>query len=67
MIRRRTIASLLAVGCSGRGIAAGCGDDDSGGGDVGELKIGVLVPLTGGLGPSRPGAQASELVQSPAT
>ena len=50
MIRRRTIASLLAVGALGVGaIAAGCGDDDSGGGDVGELKVGVLVPLTGDL------------------
>jgi ABC-type branched-subunit amino acid transport system substrate-binding protein len=63
MIRRRTVASLLAVGALGLGgIAAGCGDDDSGGGDVGELKVGVLVPLTGGLGPfGGPGAQAAEL------
>lgn len=63
MIRRRTIASLLAVGALGvGGIAAGCGDDDSGGGDVGELKVGVLVPLTGGLGPfGGPGAQAAAL------
>jgi ABC-type branched-subunit amino acid transport system substrate-binding protein len=63
MIRRRTMASLLAVGALSVGaIAAGCGDDDSGGGDVGELKVGVLVPLTGGLGPfGGPGAKASEL------
>lgn len=64
MIRRRTVASLLAVGALGLGgIAAGCGDDDNGGGgDVGELKVGVLVPLTGGLGPfGGPGAQAAEL------
>jgi branched-chain amino acid transport system substrate-binding protein len=63
MIRRRTMASLLAVGALSVGaIAAGCGDDDSGGGDVGELKVGVLVPLTGGLGPfGGPGAQAAEL------
>jgi ABC-type branched-subunit amino acid transport system substrate-binding protein len=63
MIRRRTVASLLAVGALGLGgIAAGCGDDDSGGGDVGELKVGVLVPLTGGLGPfGGPGAQAADL------
>ncbi len=63
MIRRRSVASLLAVGALGLGgIAAGCGDDDSGGGDVGELKVGVLVPLTGGLGPfGGPGAQAAEL------
>ena len=57
------MASLLAVGALSVGaIAAGCGDDDSGGGDVGELKVGVLVPLTGGLGPfGGPGAQAAEL------
>ena len=63
MIRRRTVASLLAVGALGiGGIAAGCGDDDTGGGDVGELKVGVLVPLTGGLGPyGGPGAKAADL------
>ncbi len=63
MIRRRTVASLLAVGALGiGGIAAGCGDDDSGSGDVGELKVGVLVPLTGGLGPyGGPGAKAADL------
>jgi ABC-type branched-subunit amino acid transport system substrate-binding protein len=63
MIRRRTMASLLAVGALSAGaVAAGCGDDDNGGGDVGELKVGVLVPLTGGLGPfGGPGAQAAEL------
>ena len=57
------MASLLAVGALSVGaIAAGCGDDDSGGGDVGELKVGVLVPLTGGLGPfGGPGAQAADL------
>jgi branched-chain amino acid transport system substrate-binding protein len=63
MIRRRTVASLLAVGALGiGGIAAGCGDDDSGGGDVGELKVGVLVPLTGDLAPfGGPGAKAADL------
>jgi ABC-type branched-subunit amino acid transport system substrate-binding protein len=63
MIRRRTAASLLAVGAlSIGGIAAGCGDDDSGSGDVGDLKVGVLVPLTGGLGPyGGPGAKAADL------
>jgi branched-chain amino acid transport system substrate-binding protein len=44
------------------GIAAGCGDDDSGGGDVGELKVGVLVPLTGDLAPfGGPGSKAANL------
>ena len=63
MIRRRTIASLLAVGALGvGGIAAGCGDDDSGGGDVGELKVGVLVPLTGDLADfGGPGSDAADL------
>lgn len=64
MVRRRTLASLLAVGILGVGaIAAGCGADDSGSGaDVGELKVGVLVPLTGDLADlGRPGAQAAEL------
>jgi ABC-type branched-subunit amino acid transport system substrate-binding protein len=62
MIRRRTIASLLAVGALGiGGIAAGCGDDDSGG-DVGELKVGVLVPLTGALADfGGPGSEAANL------
>jgi len=63
MRRRSKVASLLVAGALATGgIAAGCGDDDSGGGDVGELKVGVLVPLTGGLGPfGGPGAQAAEL------
>ena len=63
MIRRRTMASLLAVGALSVGaIAAGCGDDDSGGGDVGELKVGVLVPLTGDLADfGGPGSQAADL------
>ena len=65
MMRRRTMASLLAVGALGiGGIAAGCGDDDTGGGsgDVGDLKVGVLVPLTGGLAPyGGPGAKAADL------
>jgi branched-chain amino acid transport system substrate-binding protein len=62
MIRRRTMASLLAVGALGiGGIAAGCGDDDSGG-DVGELKVGVIAPLTGALADfGGPGAKAAEL------
>jgi branched-chain amino acid transport system substrate-binding protein len=63
MIRRRTMASLLAVGALGvGGIAAGCGDDDSGGGDVGELKVGVMVPLTGDLADfGGPGSKAADL------
>ncbi|MGD9695310.1 MAG: ABC transporter substrate-binding protein [Thermoleophilia bacterium] len=64
MKRRRAIASLLAIGALGvGGIAAGCGDDDSGGGgDVGDLKVGVLVPLTGDLAPfGGPGSDAANL------
>ena len=71
MRRRNRLASLLVVGALATGgIAAGCGDDDDsggstsggGGGEVGELKVGVLVPLTGGLGPfGGPGAQAADL------
>jgi branched-chain amino acid transport system substrate-binding protein len=64
MRRRRTVASLLAVGAIGLGgLVAACGDDDDGGGgDVGELKIGVLVPLTGDLADfGGPGAEAAEL------
>ncbi len=64
MKRRRTMASLLLMaGALGLGIAAGCGDDDSGGGgDVGELKIGVLVPLTGALADfGGPGSDAANL------
>lgn len=64
-MRRRAIASLLAVGALAvGGIGAGCGDDDEGGGsgDVGELKLGVLVPLTGGLADyGGPGAKAADL------
>jgi branched-chain amino acid transport system substrate-binding protein len=67
MIRRRTIASLLAVGALSVGaIAAGCGSDDSGsGGDVGDLKVGVLVPLTGDLADfGGPGSKAADLAAS---
>jgi len=57
------MASLLMVGVIAiGGIAAGCGDDDNGGGDVGDLKIGVLVPLTGDLAPfGGPGSDAANL------
>lgn len=51
------MVSTLGLG----GVLAGCGDDD-GGGDVGDLKIGVLAPLTGDLAPfGGPGADAAEL------
>ena len=70
-MRRRAIASLLAVGALAvGGIAAGCGGDDddsasNGGGDVGEVKLGVLVPLTGALGDyGGPGAKAADLAAS---
>jgi ABC-type branched-subunit amino acid transport system substrate-binding protein len=57
------LASLLAVGALALGgVASACGDDDTGGGDVGELRIGVLVPLTGDLAPfGGPGARAAQL------
>lgn len=63
------MASLLAVGALSVGaVAAGCGDDDSGGGDVGELKVGVLVPLTGDLAAfGGPGADAANLAAAQVT
>jgi branched-chain amino acid transport system substrate-binding protein len=68
-MRRRAIASILAVGAlMVGGIAAGCGDDDdsgadsNGGGDVSEVKLGVLVPLTGQLADfGGPGSTAANL------
>jgi ABC-type branched-subunit amino acid transport system substrate-binding protein len=57
------MASLLAVGALALGgLASACGDDDTAGGDVGELRIGVLVPRTGDLAPfGDPGARAAQL------
>lgn len=64
------MASLLAAGALAvGGIAAGCGDDDDagsatngGGGDISEVKIGVLVPLTGQLADfGGPGSTAANL------
>jgi len=70
-MKRRAIASLLAASAlMVGGIAAGCGDDDDsgsgtnggGGGDVSELKLGVLVPLTGQLADfGGPGSEAANL------
>lgn len=71
-MKRRAIASLLAAGALVvGGVAAGCGgdDDDSGsasngggGGNVSELKLGVLVPLTGALADfGKPGSTAANL------
>jgi len=68
-------AALAALALTTGVIAAGCGDDDEttggtdaaatsggGGGDVGNLKVGVLVPLTGQLGPfGGPGSRAANL------
>ena len=57
------MASLLAVGALALGgVASACGDDHTAGGDVGELRIGVLVPLTGDLAPfGGSGARAAQL------
>jgi branched-chain amino acid transport system substrate-binding protein len=71
-MKRRAIASLLAAGALVvGGVAAGCGgdDDDSGsasngggGGSVSEVKLGVLVPLTGALADfGGPGSTAANL------
>lgn len=69
--RRRSAAILAAVALSAGLTVAGCGGSDektSSGGDgggavsVGELKVGVLVPLTGDLAPfGGPNAKAAEL------
>jgi ABC-type branched-subunit amino acid transport system substrate-binding protein len=67
MIRRRTLASLMAVGAVAvAAIVAGCADADHGGrGVVGDLKVGVLAPLTGRLSQSgRAGAAAADLAAS---
>jgi ABC-type branched-subunit amino acid transport system substrate-binding protein len=63
MRRQRMAAALAALALTTGAIAAGCGgDDEGGGGEVGELKVGVLVPLTGQLSPfGGPGARAAEL------
>lgn len=59
---RRGIASLLAIAALGLGVAAGCSDDSGGGGDLSDLKVGVLVPLTGDLAPfGGPGSKAADL------
>lgn len=71
--RRRMVAAVAAMALSTGLIATGCGDDKGGstgtsggssgaGGDVGELKVGVLVPLTGALSPfGKPNADAAKL------
>lgn len=68
MRRRRVAASLAVLGLSTAVLVAGCGGDSdsssggSGGGDPGELKVGVLVPLTGDLSPfGGPNADAAKL------
>ena len=67
MLKRKKLVALMAAGAIAvAGVAAACGDDDDeGGGDggaVGDLNIGVLVPLSGDLSPfGGPGAQAAEL------
>lgn len=71
MKRRRIAAALAALALSTGMVAAGCGDDEDGGasgsgaaagGDVGELKVGILVPLTGDLSPfGGPASDAANL------
>lgn len=67
MKRRRLAAALAAVTVSTGLLVTGCGSDSSSdtggsGGDVGTLKVGVLVPLTGDLSPfGGPNAKAAEL------
>lgn len=67
MRRRRVAASLAVLGLGTAVIAAGCGSDSGGsdsgaGSDPGELKVGVLVPLTGDLSPfGKPNADAAKL------
>lgn len=64
------VAAVAALALSTGMIAAGCGDDNEGGStnggsagaDVGELKVGVLVPLTGDLSPfGGPASDAANL------
>lgn len=64
------VAAVAALALSTGMIAAGCGDDNesgstnggSAGADVGELKVGVLVPLTGDLSPfGGPASDAANL------
>ncbi len=61
--RMKALAALAVLGVGA--VAAGCGsssDSNSGGGSVGELKIGVLVPLTGDLSPfGGPNEKAAKL------
>lgn len=58
------MVSALGLG----GVLAGCGDDDGGSGDVGELKVGVLVPLTGALADfGGPGSDAADLAAAQVT
>lgn len=66
MTKSHRMKALLAVTVLGIGaIGAGCGSDSDsgdGGGSVGELKVGVLVPLTGDLAPfGGPNQKAAEL------
>lgn len=57
------MASLLVAGALGAGVLAGCGDDEAGG-SAGDVKVGVLVPLTGDLADfGGPGAKAAELAR----
>lgn len=56
-MKRTRWAATAVIAASVALVAAGCGDDGGSGGDVGALKVGVLVPLTGALSDFGPPAQ----------
>lgn len=75
MTGKRPKTALACAAVIVAGVVAGCGSSGSdtgsstgggaAGGDVGELKVGVLVPLTGDLSPfGGPNAKAAELAQT---
>ncbi len=63
MLAAAALAAGAVSGCGGSGSdTGGTGDAGGAGGDVGQLKVGVLVPLTGDLAPfGGPNADAAKL------